>query len=44
MPGWLASHQEPTLDADKPTEQQRAQLTARADLVQLYRDAVTEGQ
>jgi hypothetical protein len=40
--GWHLT-QEPTLDADKPTEEQRAQLTARADLVQLYRHAVAEG-
>jgi hypothetical protein len=35
--------EEPTLDAEKPTEEQRTQLTARADLVQLYRHAVAEG-
>src|SRR5947209_17128462 len=40
--GWHLT-EEPTLDADKPTEEQRAQLTARADLVQLYRHAVAEG-
>jgi Replication initiator protein, pSAM2 len=41
--GWHLT-EEPTLDADKPTEQQQAQLTARADLVALYRDALTQGR
>src|SRR5438270_10397090 len=31
--GWHLT-EEPTLDADEPTAEQRAQLTARADLVQ----------
>src|SRR5947209_1639002 len=41
--GWHLT-EEPTLDADEPTEQQRAQLTAGADLLALYRDALTEGR
>jgi hypothetical protein len=41
--GWHLT-EEPTLDADKPTEQQQAQLTARADLVALYRDALIQGR
>ena len=41
--GWHLT-EEPTLNADEPTEQQRAQLTAGADLLALYRDALTEGR
>jgi hypothetical protein len=41
--GWHLT-EEPTLDADEPTEQQRAQLTARADLLARYRDALTQGR
>ena len=40
--GWHLA-EEPTLDADEPTAEQRDQLTARADLVQLYRHAVAKG-
>jgi hypothetical protein len=41
--GWHLT-EEPTLDADEPTEQQQAQLTARADLLALYHDALTQGR
>jgi hypothetical protein len=41
--GWHLT-EEPTLDADQPTVEQRAQLTERADLVAHYRDAVCSGQ
>jgi hypothetical protein len=41
--GWHLT-EEPTLNADEPTEQQRTQLTARADLLALYRDALIEGR
>jgi hypothetical protein len=41
--GWHLT-EEPTLDADKPTEQQKAQLNARADLLALYHDALTQGR
>src|SRR5918997_3125704 len=41
--GWHLT-EEPSLDAEQPTEQQRAQLTARADLVALYRRALSEGR
>jgi replication initiator protein RepSA len=36
--------EEPTLGAEKPTEQQQDQLTARADLVQRYHHAITQGR
>jgi hypothetical protein len=41
--GWHLTD-EPTLDADEPTPEQRAQLTVRADLVAQYRDAVQAGR
>jgi hypothetical protein len=41
--GWHLS-EEPTLEAAEPTETQQAQLTARADLLQRYRTALTEGR
>jgi hypothetical protein len=41
--GWHLT-EEPTLNADKPTVEQREQLTERADLVAHYRDAVRSGQ
>ena len=41
--GWHLS-EEAALDAEEPTEEQRAQLTVRADLLALYRDALTEGR
>lgn len=41
--GWHLT-EEPTLKADEPTSEQRAQLTGRADLVAHYRDAVQRGQ
>jgi hypothetical protein len=41
--GWHLT-EEPTLDAEAPTAEQRAQLTARADLVAHYRDAVHTGR
>jgi hypothetical protein len=41
--GWHLT-EEPTHDAEEPTEQQRAQLTARVDLLALYHDALTQGR
>jgi len=41
--GWHLT-EEPTLNADEPTPEQRAQLTERADLIAHYRDAVQAGQ
>ena len=41
--GWHLT-EEPTLDADQPTTEQRAQLTERADLVAHYRNAMRSGQ
>jgi hypothetical protein len=41
--GWHLT-EELTVKADQPTAEQRAQLTARADLVAHYRDAVQGGQ
>src|SRR5262249_47322604 len=40
--GWHLT-QEPTLDAQEPSPEQRAQLTTRADLVAHYRNAVEAG-
>lgn len=41
--GWHLT-EEPTLDTTEPTTEQRAALTVRADLVQLYRQAVQAGR
>jgi hypothetical protein len=41
--GWHLTH-EPDLDVQAPTAEQQAQLTARADLVASYRDAVQAGR
>lgn len=41
--GWHLT-EEPTLDTAEPTTEQRAALTVRADLVQLYRQAVQAGR
>jgi hypothetical protein len=41
--GWHLT-EEPALDADEPTAEQRTALTVRADLVAHYRDAVQAGR
>src|SRR5256714_7414089 len=41
--GWHLT-EEPTFEAEEPTEQQRSLLTVRADLVALYRGALTEAR